>query len=286
MQEINNQTDIRNAGKSIVVYNLAAADSVIAAALLLEPGMKAMPASTKVAPEADVYNWVGVLPAQDTLTRVFKGVNQGFMASCPGKPYNQKMRIFTPDNFSFVPGDEFYNDLPVMTDSVFKAVSGYTGKLNLFIHNEQIQRFIAGDASLTLDEQVWVWKTYYHALSVLNQHATGGDAEFNINLTVEEKDKTQYLSQMKEIKRQVTRLFEYTTFKLDGRLYRVPLINVNQDLTPWVLRLLSATYDFAVTYEQQREMNVYTVFSRIAGFDECIIRQISDGKNSTFSHWL
>lgn len=280
---------MQNDNFGLVIYNLASIDSVIAAAMLMRPGMRASPASNKITPPDVPVTWVGVMPTMETYKAIFSKIsNVAFLSEETDPRLSKVITVFTSkgqDPYAGFDGIEG-SDLPHMAESVFKAVTLYSGRNNLFFPNLFIQRFMSGDEKMTLEEQTWVWRQYHNALNVLNRHANGGDDEFNIELTVTEEDTKAYLAHMKEIKRQITRLYEATSFKIDGKHHRVPLVNINQDLAPWVLRILSNTYDFAVTYEQQRTLNVYTTFSRFAGFDECIIRQISDGKNATFSHWL
>ena len=128
--------------------------------------------------------------------------------------------------------------------------------------------------NLSLRDQATIFKNYNAAVDAL---AHGGDFGFSL---ANDEDEKQYIEFLKGVKRQINTMFETSTFVLDGREIQVPTINVNQSLSPWVLKLLSNHYDFAVTYEQRRNNSIFTIFSKFAGFDNYVLKQMRNNKVS------
>jgi hypothetical protein len=81
-----------------------------------------------------------------------------------------------------------------------------------------------------------------------------------------------------DLKHQLGMIFETVPIAINGKHHNVPMINVNQSSSPWLLRLIGNSYDYAVTYEQRRGKSIYSTFSRLAGFDKAIMKQL--GGNS------
>ncbi len=278
--------------QNIIIYNLSDIDSVISAALYRNDMSVAFPASNKI-PKLNgksIY-WMGVVPTEATLANFSGCYHYAFYPSADAVKINPKFAEIATYivGESKTWGEELPDDeMPIVANTTFKAVSAHLSIFSNYQFNEILAKFIHGQA-VTIEEQALVHHNYYEALKRLNagikqlENAAIGDSP-TVSCTPQMVN--DYQSHMREIKRQISRLFEYFDFKMDGSYIKVPLLNVNQDLTPWVMRLLAITYDFAITYEHQRQHTVYNMFSRIAGFDNSVIRQVSDGKNIRFSHVL
>lgn len=270
----------------IFIYNPADIDSTIAAAYAMNRhgsnNVSAYPASNKVPVVGFMgYVWVGVAPSKQTLKRLGKTVtNVGYFA------YREQLELSQRRGFDDLNlGDHYHWNYPTdirLPESVFSAtliLDESPGSAWWLAHC--IERYMQGDKTLSLHDKATVYMNYVNAVHSLN---TGMPFQL---MVATDANETAYVSHMRIIQRQLSTLFEYTTIKIDNQYYKVPLVNVNQSMSPWVMKLLSGMHDFAVTYEQRRGTTVYTVFSRIAGFDKIILKQVANNPSvACLSHQL
>lgn len=136
---------------------------------------------------------------------------------------------------------------------------------------------------MTFNDQALVWYNYTHGLKYL----TGAETEYvfkgystkfdNPNYSENSHDVcfANYRYALRNIKQQLSTIFETVTFIIDGVNVSVPFLNVDQTVSPLMLRVISKSYDYAITYVQRKGINIYSAFSRIAGFDEVLLKTVN-----------
>lgn len=292
---------------SIVVYNPASICSVVAAAYYIdhnrkhnEKVLKAYPAGNKIPMDADLNIWIGVEPTVQHVKQM-PGKHLGyFMNPSRSKQLQKLMTIYYPRHSGT--GALWLEAMQMLPDSVFKAVLDNNHAVVTDTESkEQVnplpQWYIAKIAAefeaghnLAIEDQALVWINYQDSLMYLNEltdtyEFTGYPSGIGIEgkpihqpIVAEEILSSiirNYLDHLRVLKQQITMIFEASILTIGGEAKRVPLINVDQTQAPFILRLLSHSYDYAVTYVQRRGVNIYTTFSRIAGFDEVLLKAVN-----------
>lgn len=272
----------------IVIYNPASIDSVIAAACLMtsifEMDKVAYPAGNKVPMENCHYHWVGVEPIK-THTKQFPGKHSGYFAGATENKWLQKFfdtallpqRPETQAVFDFE--DEIIDELkPSILKTLILDYRHQTpGLESIWLFARLVQDFEWGVKDIDVDDQALLWDNYNNALQYLTMGGQFSLVTYQKDLVRKEQVKVEYLNFMNNMKHLISMMFETTSIAIDGAYHRCPLINVNQSASPWLLRLISNTYDYGVTYEQRRGQSIYTTFSRIAGFDHVIMKGLAQG---------
>ncbi len=299
--------------KYIIIYDIASIDSTLAAAWVyqnlntLGHEVSAYPASNKIIIDNNIdYLWVGVEPSSATLEyflrrtghernffeKIIPKKNRSFKQFIPHKGFFSEnnlngnaeyfFQVFTPfdtknglvDSIHVSQDFDVILTEKIIPDCVVKAVSVLyplpTGPAWNVVKNAI--DFQYNLCQLSVLDQACVYKNYTAAVETL---AHGN--EFNFT-TADEKDEKIYLDFLKNVKRQISSIFETRAFVLDGHEIQVPTINVNQTLSPWVLKLLSNHYAFAITYEQRQNNSIFSIYSKIAGFDKFVLKHLQASK--------
>lgn len=305
------KSDIGKEGinKTIVIfYNLSSIDSVISSAVLYwkminkyggeRSNVIAVAASNRMPVIFEKnfanYFWVGVIPSNDLLRYLksqTKDVSHYIYNVDKEKskyPYINHNNVVWVDQSTsleslFKEFEEHSTDLCFYKDvhesQYFKTLLMQVSANNVNFHLSKLISDFTNNATQSLSEQVTVFKLYNMALETLTRRANFNADDVEITEVDFEKLKAASLL----AKDSLTRLFEYTSFKLNGEYQRLPLINIGQLHQPMAARILMQSYDFFVFYEQQGMQSVYTPYSRIAGFDKYVMNNISGGKNGRLS---
>jgi hypothetical protein len=271
----------------IVIYNPASIDSVIAAACImstLEQPVEAYPAGNKVPTDNHHYHWVGVEPLQDKM-KTFPGHHSGYFAVETRSKHFEK--FFDVDMYPktsevqtvFDFEDEIIDELrpSVLRTLILDYRDACPGLESLWLFARLTQDFEMGVKDIIIEDQALLWDNYNAALSSLMTGNKFALKTYKGDLLLKDKLSTEYLAFMNNMKHQTAMMFETASIVIDKAIHHVPLINVNQSASPWLLRLISNTYNYGVTYEQRRGQGIYTTFSRIAGFDKVIMNEINRG---------
>lgn len=296
----------------VVIYNPASICSVLAAAHYIDnrrkfmqeaSSYKAYPAGNKIPQGADLNVWIGVEPSISLVAQM-PGEHNGYFTNRERSKSLQKvMTVYYHDSIGT--NDPWYESSQMLPDSVFKAVLNYN--VELLVDKESgrqlkwvPQWYIAKIAAeyetgqwLTLEDQALVWVNYRDSLHYLSElckvyvftrypytPSPRGNLICHQPTVVSEilaGSVREYKDELRSVKQQLTMIFETSVIAIGGESKIIPLINVPQTMAPLVLRLLSQTYDYGVTYIQRRGVNVYTAFSRIAGFDDVILKAVNSG---------
>lgn len=297
--------------QGIVIYNPASICSVLAAAYYMDHqrkfsaehmSMKACPAGNKIPLDTDLNIWIGVEPTPRHVKEM-AGEHIGyFLNPTRNKSLQKVMTIHYPIHQG---NDELWAEAcELLPPSVFKSVLDHnyavtTDTENKRQRNPLPQWYIAKIAAefelgqkMDLEDQALVWTNYQASLRYLmNLTSEYNFAGYPSGIDIHGKSCYQpmfvkelladiiamYLEELKTLKQQITMMFETSVLNIGGENKVVPLINVDQTQAPFILRLLSHTYDYAVTYVQRRGVNIYTTFSRIAGFDEVLLKAVNSG---------
>ena len=295
----------------VIIYNPASICSVIAAAHYMNHRqetasspefVKAFPAGNKIQQAADLFIWIGVEPSLSHLKQM-AGTHIGYFVNPErGKHLQKAMTTFYPN--VDVENETWAEVWSMLPDTVFKSILGTN--FAIVNNSDTIEQSIAmphwyiakiaaefeAGHRLDLEDQALVWMNYQASLRYLmnlvsEYNFTGYPSGIDIHgkpcyqpVFVKEiltNIVDMYRAELKTLKQQITMMFETSVLNIGGEAKVVPLINVDQTQAPFILRLLSHTYDYAVTYVQRRGVNIYTTFSRIAGFDEVLLKAVGAG---------
>lgn len=275
----------------IVIYNPASIDSVIAAACVLvsitELDKVAYPAGNKIPLDNCHYHWVGVEPLKAN-TKQFTGNHSGYFPTDVEDKWLKK--FFNVESFPqlgevqtvFAFEDEIIDELrpSILRTLILDYRHAQPGLESLWLFARLTQDFETGVKDMDIEDQALLWHNYNNALTYLTKGGQFSLVTYKQDLAFKNTLVSAYNNFMANMKHLISMMFETASIVIDGAFHRVPLINVNQSASPWLLRLISNTYNYGVTYEQRRGQGIYTTFSRIAGFDEVIMKEVgrSDSK--------
>lgn len=296
-----------------IVYNRADVDSVIAAALFEMPHEKTakyIPSGNLTGSDIDTeYIWIGVVPSLETIeyfkrNRREKKVipkHTGYYA-CGSDELNslkKHMTVLTAEsdfNPNFFKDDRFQDEVYGENCQFPNTITSLIASFKLFDYHGIWPIVFAVSEHLSssdyrgikefgpkwtnyvsaiqdqLKQQALLWSNYRAAIDSIDSATPF--------IPVKEPDIARYLTFIKSIKHQVNQLTEHTVITIDGKQVVMPILNVNQEITPWVLRVISFTHPYAVAYDNRKGRTVYTSKSAIAGFPNVILRGLKlDRKN-------
>lgn len=254
-----------------VIYNPACIDSVIAAAYLMarmvEPA-RAMQAGTKFDNGYDEFHWVGVEPSKRTLSALKMRKHYGYFIDASTLEAGTSLMFEAiVDRFTVVNNElMFDSELPPLPKLVLGALMRTQDRLrDLWWIGSLVEQMKLGE-NQSMEEQAVIYGNYRAALDALGNHAKP--------FVLSDLPSPDYPSFIKDVKRQLTSMYETTDVVIGNELYKVPVLNVGAEYSPWFIKLLNQTFSFVVTYEHRRGRTAYSVFSKIAGFDKVILSQV------------
>ena len=253
--------------KTVMVYNPASIDSVITTAVIAARGrsgeeVTCLPSSDYLLRDQfERYDWVGVYPSKHTLSKWLK--NKSHHGLLKHKPqYEDLFRtVTTVHRDPEVPSSE------TLLEAFTHKQEYDSNYWRLAFAVSEIEKC----QNVSLEDQAFVYANYQHARICIANKIPYEPLFFK------EEWFTDYLKQLKTLKMKISEIWNYTVLQIDGKAVRIPVINLGSEVAPWAIKVISCSYNHAVTFEQVRGKTIYTVFSRTAGFREvfekCLVRQ-------------
>lgn len=253
--------------KTVMVYNPSSIDSVITTAVIAARGrsdeeVTCLPSSDYLLRDQfERYDWVGVYPSKHTLSKWLK--NKSHHGLLKHKPqYEDLFRtITTVHRDPEVPSSE------TLLEAFTHKQEYDSNYWRLAFAVSEIEKC----QNVSLEDQAFVYANYQHARICIANKIPYEPLFFKEELL------TDYLKQLKTLKMKISEIWNYTVLQIDGKAVRIPVINLGSEVAPWAIKVISCSYNHAVTFEQVRGKTIYTVFSRTAGFREvfekCLVRQ-------------
>lgn len=283
--------------QAIVIYNPASICSVIGAAFIVnhhkrvfnegddQLPMKAYPAGHKVPYDATVNIWVGVEPSVIRIKKM-AGKHIGYFDDTMprNKKLYEEMNVCSSNDADL--GEEWLEAFQMLPNSVFKTIlehnisdtkndtdGEFKGMPQWYL--AKIAAEFEYGHKLTLEDQALVWINYHNSLKYLNGlNGLSDVCEFVRSTSMPANVIDNYLNTLRETKQYITMTFETSILSINGVGKPIPLMNVEQTQAPFILRVLSQSYDYAVTYVQRQGVEIYATFSRLAGFDDVVLKSV------------
>ena len=268
----------------LFIFNPAAIDSTIIAALLLckSNNAKACQAHTPITDTSlSVIHWVGVEPTMKTIKKSTAKRHIGYFLDpmCLETDVRLRMSTICYRYATITANDEIEDLLPT---NLFGAVLSHIERVTqcdeicINTHEEakiwQIGNMLDSfqRKSADIDCQSILFENYNKALMYL----AGYTKTFELVTTNTTKSRDGFDEFLKNVKLYTSSAYSYISFIIDRDIYKIPVVNCMSKLAPWVISLLSQTHEFVITYEHRRGIALYTIASRIAGFDKIVVNRL------------
>ena len=253
---------------SKIIYNPASIDSTITTAVLVKAlnftAIRTANTHGIMSDPNEIYHWIGVIPSETSIDSL-PGDHTSYVVNKPWHKLPKKVKLGSIPSFWLAteakPEDE--KDIPQF-DTLMGQLGFYEqsflGKataedwqlLSLYV-----KEFEEGKQTIPLEEQASVWQFYNAALNVLNG---SGDLKPNVDSPAERvKD---YLKFLKQVKSRIEKVISIRRIEVqDQETYKakVPVMNINQEITPWALKLARNSYSAAAAFELCGNFSIYSI---------------------------